>query len=86
MVTVKILSLGDAERYALRRLVVSVQQELESQTPALKIEIRESNDAGEIGKYAHTLVLPTLVVNERVVCTGRFPSREEVLGWLKQAA
>jgi hypothetical protein len=86
VVTVKILSLGDAERYALRRLVVSVQQELLSENPQLAIEIRESDDAGEIGRYARTLVLPTLVVNEKVVCTGRFPSREEVLGWLRSVA
>ncbi len=84
MVTVKILSLGDAERYALRRLVVSAQQELQSQTPDLQMEIQESNDAGEIGKYATTLVLPTLLIDGKVVCTGRFPSREEVLGWLKE--
>ena len=44
----------------------------------LELEITEVTDPGEIGKYAFVLVLPTLVINEKVVCSGRFPSKEEV--------
>jgi hypothetical protein len=25
------------------------------------------------------------VINEKVACSGRFPSRQEVLGWLKES-
>ncbi|HTX93212.1 MAG TPA: thioredoxin family protein [Anaerolineales bacterium] len=85
MVTVKILSLGSAERYSLRRLVVSVQQELLSQNPNLEIWIAEVSDASEIGRHANVLVLPTLVIDEKVVCSGRFPTREEVVDWLGEA-
>jgi len=83
VITVKILSLGDPERYAVRRMVVAAQRELQAQNPNLKVSILEIKDAAEIGKYAAVLVLPTLVIDEKVVCTGRFPTREEVLGWLK---
>jgi hypothetical protein len=31
------------------------------------------------------LVLPTLVINERVACSGRIPSRQEVTAWLREA-
>ena len=34
---------------------------------------------------ARVLVSPTLVVNEKVVCSGRYPTREEVLAWLQEA-
>jgi hypothetical protein len=85
LITVKILSLGDPERYAVRRMVVAAQQELRANNPDLQITIIEVKDAGEIGKYATVLVLPTLVIDEKVVCTGRFPSREEVVGWLELA-
>jgi hypothetical protein len=51
----------------------------------LVITIIHVSDSTEIGKAARTLVLPTLVINEKVVCSGRFPSREEVGGWLREA-
>jgi hypothetical protein len=82
---VKILSLGDPERYAVCRMVTAAQLELQSKHPDLQLTIREVKDAGEIGKYASILVLPTLVINEKVVCSGRFPTRQEVVGWLEMA-
>jgi hypothetical protein len=83
---VKILSLGSPERYAVRRMVTAVQQELQSRDPQLQMTITEVNDASQIGRYASVLVMPTLVINEKVVCSGRYPSREEVVGWLHEAA
>ena len=84
-INVKILSLGDPERYAVRRLVAAAEEELLSRFPALEVKIIEVNQASEIGKYARVLVLPTVVVDEKVVCSGRFPTREEVLRWLSEA-
>ena len=86
MINVKILSLGDPERYAVRRIVTAVHQELQSRSPQLKMTITEIKDAGQIGKYASVLVLPTFVINEKVVCSGRFPTREELAIWLQEAA
>jgi hypothetical protein len=77
---VKILSLGTPERYAVRRVVTAVQHELQ-----LQITISEVDDASQIGRYAALLVMPTLVINEKVVCSGRFPTRDEVIGWLREA-
>jgi hypothetical protein len=82
---VKILSLGAPERYAVRRMVAAATQDLLQQYPNLEINIIEVSDATEIGKSAMTVVLPTLVINGKVVCTGRFPTREEVGDWMKQA-
>jgi hypothetical protein len=81
---VKILSLGAPERYAVRRLVTAVQQELQTVDPQLQITITDVNDAGVIGRYASVLVLPTLVINEKVVCSGRFPTRGEISGWMRE--
>jgi hypothetical protein len=83
---VKILGLQYPERYVVRRLVAAVQQELLSNSTQLDLEITEVTDPGEIGKYAFVLVLPTLVIDEQVVCSGRFPTREEVSNWLVEAA
>jgi len=86
VLTVKILSLQYPERYAVRRLVAAAQQELASRCAHLELDIAEVTDPGEIGKYAFVLVLPTLVINEKVVCSGRFPAKEEVTDWLLEAA
>jgi hypothetical protein len=86
VLTIKILSLGAPERYAIRRMVTAVQHELQKVEPQLQMTITEVNDAGQIGRYASVLVLPTLVINEKVVCSGRFPTREEIARWLHQAA
>lgn len=86
MLIVKILSLGAPERYAIRRLVTAAQQELQAANPQIEVTIREVNDASQIGHYALVLVKPTLVINEKVVCSGRFPTKEEILNWLEEAA
>ena len=85
MLNVKILGLQYPERYVVRRLVVAVQQELLSNSIPLDLEITEVTDPGEIWKYAFVLVLPTLVIDEKVVCSGRFPAKEEVANWLLEA-
>ncbi len=82
VINVKILSLGDPERYAVRRMVVSALQEVLKEKPDLQVQISEVSQADEIGKYAQVLVLPTLVINGNVVCSGRYPSRLEVIQWL----
>jgi hypothetical protein len=83
---VKILSLGATERYAVHRLVRAAQLELQATDPQLQISINDVSDASQIGRYATVLVRPTLVINEKVVCSGRFPTREEIAVWLRQAA
>jgi hypothetical protein len=83
---VKIGSIQYPERYVLRRIVLAAQNELQSEFPGLEVEITELTEPGQIGKYAFVLVLPTLVIAEEVVCSGRFPAKEEVRDWLRKAA
>lgn len=85
MLIVKILSLGGPERYAVRRMVTAAHQELLLQYPTLELKIIDVSDSTEIGKVAFLLIMPTLVINDKVVCSGRFPTREEVGDWLRQA-
>lgn len=86
MLHIKICSIQYPERYVLRRMVMAAQNELQAEIPGLETEIIELADPSQIGKYAFVLVLPTLVINEKVVCSGRFPAKEEVRDWLKAAA
>jgi hypothetical protein len=82
---IKILSMQYPERYAVRRLVAAAHQVLLVNHPRLELEVTEIADPVEIGKYAFVLVLPSLVINEKVVCTGRLPAKEEVARWLLEA-
>jgi Thioredoxin domain len=84
-INVKILSLGTPERYTVRRTVLAAQQDLLPSDSHLEVNITEVADADQIVRYASVLVLPTLVINEKVVCSRRFPSREEVANWLSEA-
>jgi hypothetical protein len=85
VLNVKILSIQYPERYVVQRLVLHAFQELKSETPDLEVNITEISDPGQICKYAFVIILPTLVINEKVVCSGRFPTKEEVVSWLREA-
>ena len=86
MIRVKIGSIQYPERYAVRRIVLAAESELQAEIPGLEVEITELTDPGEIGKYAFVLVMPTLVIEEKVVCSGRFPTKVEARDWLREAA
>ena len=85
MLIVKILSLGSSERYAVRRMVTAATQDLLQHYPNLEISIIDVSDSTEIGKFAFTLVLPTLIINGKTVSSGRFPTRQEIGLWLREA-
>jgi hypothetical protein len=50
----------------------------------LEAEFEKVTEMGEIMKYP-ILSTPGLVINEKVVSSGRIPSEEEIAGWLQQA-
>lgn len=86
MLNIQILGLNYPERYAVRRLVIAAHQDLLSTHPELEVDIAEVTDPAEIGKNAFVLILPTLIINEKVVCSGRIPSRDEVTHWMGEAS
>jgi len=85
MIDVKILSYHSAQRYAVRQTLVAAKRVLNVDYPELEISITELKDWVHIEQYTPVLAAPSLVVNERLVCVGRFPTRQEVIGWLSSA-
>ncbi|MCJ7435120.1 MAG: thioredoxin family protein [Anaerolineales bacterium] len=80
-ISVKILGHKRAQRYPVERAVIAAQQELPNAT--LIVEYIET--AAEIQKYTPVFSMPSLMVNEKLVCVGRFPTKVEVLSWLREA-
>jgi hypothetical protein len=84
-IEVKILSYKTPQRYAVRRAVVAAQTVLSQEYPDALVEIAEVRERSEIEKITLVVLYPSLVVNDRLVCVGRFPKKDEILVWFQQA-
>jgi hypothetical protein len=85
LITVKILSYKSPQRYAVKQTLRAAQNELRKSLPCLEITVEEVKDLAEIEKYTPVVILPSLVVDEKLVCVGRFPKKDEAISWLQQA-
>jgi hypothetical protein len=86
MIHVKILSIKTPQRYSVWRAVVAAQRELLQEYPDLELEITAVKDLQEILKYTAVIYFPSLMVNDKLVSAGRFPRKNEVTGWLREAS
>jgi small redox-active disulfide protein 2 len=79
MINIKILVSGCANCKRLEQIARKVVEEHQ-----LDAVIEKVTDMSEIMKWP-ILSTPGLVVNDKVVSSGRIPSESEVTGWLKSA-
>jgi small redox-active disulfide protein 2 len=79
MITIKVLGSGCAN---CKRLEAVVRQVVENEK--VDAEIVKVTDFNEITTYP-ILSTPGLVINEKVVSSGRIPGIAEVTAWLKAA-
>ena len=85
MLDIKVLGLKNSSRFLIRRVVVVALDKLRQQDPSLEATITNVKDLDGIDKYTSVLMTSGLVVNEKLVCVGRYPKKEEVMGWLRAA-
>lgn len=83
-IQVKILSYKTPQRYAVRRAVLAAQMVLGQEHPDLLVEITEVRERSEIEKITTVIIYPSLMVNDRLVCVGRFPKKDEIVVWFQQ--
>jgi small redox-active disulfide protein 2 len=79
MLTIKVLGSGCANCKRLEQLANKAVMEMGMQAEVVKV-----TDYNDIMQYP-ILSTPGLVINERLVCSGRIPTQAEVITWLVNA-
>jgi len=82
---IKILCYRTPVCYAVWRVVTQAINELSPQFPEVEMVISMIKDPTEIARYTHNLLLPSVVIDEKLVSAGYIPGREEVISWLQMA-
>ncbi|MCU0488796.1 MAG: thioredoxin family protein [Anaerolineales bacterium] len=79
MLTIKVLGSGCANCKRVEQIAHKAVADL-----AVEAEVIKVTDYNQIVDY-NILSTPGLVINEKVVCSGRIPSQAEVTTWLANA-
>ena len=80
MLTIKVLGSGCANCKRVEQIVRKLVAEM-----SLEAEVIKVTDYNDIAAY-NVLSTPGLVINEKVVSTGRIPTPAEVSTWLCEAS
>jgi len=84
MLNIKVLGPGCPNCYRVEQRAVEALEALAEEDPSLEATIQHVTDFGEIMQYP-IMATPGLVINEQVMCAGRIPRVEEIVGWLREA-
>ncbi len=76
-IPVKILGYKRSQRYSISRNLIQAQRIFEARHPDLQLDIQEVPTAQEMLHYTPVIAFPSLMIGEKLVCVGRFPSKEE---------
>jgi len=82
MLNIKVLGPGCSKCYALEQAAAAGLEEIIKEFPNLEASLEHIEDILEIEQYP-ILFTPALVVNEKVVCAGRVPNQDEIIGWYR---
>jgi hypothetical protein len=83
-IELKILAYKRPQRYAVHKAVVAALEEVHRMNPSLQVVVEEIRKLEDIQVFTPVTIYPSLMLNGRLVCVGRFPRREEIISWLTQ--
>ena len=84
MLKVKVLGFGCYRCQLVEQIAAEELVKVLKDNPDLIVTLEHVDDVLEIQMH-HVFYTPGLIVNEKLVCAGRIPSNQEVLGWLRDA-
>ena len=84
MLTIKIISFGCEACCRAEQPVRAALEALTKENSSLEATVQHVTDPEKVAKYA-PMFIPGVLINERLVCDGRVPTVEEVIGWLHEA-
>ena len=82
-IPVRILGYKRSQRYSMARALMAVQRSFKKAHPEVQIDVWEVTTAAEMLQFTSVFVFPSLMIQEKRVCVGMFPGKEEILGWLQ---
>ena len=77
------LGIGDVTQALVPAITEAMHKAVDEM--GMQVEFTKVSDYADIMQYA-ILTTPGLVINEKVVCSGRIPTQAEVTTWLSDAA
>ncbi|MBN2556435.1 MAG: thioredoxin family protein [Anaerolineales bacterium] len=84
MVEIKILGSGCPNCKRLQQYAASAAERVREEQDGFDFEIGKITDPGQFLEYG-LLSTPGLVINGKLVSSGRIPSEEEIMPWLLDA-
>lgn len=86
MLSIKVLGPGCIKCERVFQMVVDTLEELEAESgnDCPEITLQHVTDYEEFLKYG-LMFTPGLVINEKLICAGRIPSKAEIKKWISSA-
>jgi len=84
MLVVKVLGPGCKNCERLEIHAVQAAEQVQAENPKLEVTVEKVADMNTFLDYG-LLKTPGLVINEKLISSGRIPSQSEIAGWMKEA-
>lgn len=84
IIPVKILGYKRSQRYSISRTLMPAQVAFEKEHPQYELDVQEVRTAEEMLQFTPVIAFPSLMISDKLVCIGRFPTKQEILNWLEK--
>ncbi len=83
MLVVKVLGPGCKNCERLEMHAVQAVEQIQAEKPQLEIIVEKVTDVNAFLDYG-LLKTPGLVINEKLISSGRIPSQSQIVGWMEE--